>query len=202
VAAPTATVRTSPSRSCLRRNAAGWPCRRQPSRATRCRSNALEFVHLCRAGAHSLRSSAECCAPHHSCQSECSVPEPKTSGANRLPQRRITYNEPMASWRPPRTEPRLSDCAELHSVGLRRRVLKSGIVNLWVGASRQPGEKGDLHGQCVFRHQPANHMTGVIAPVSATPSRPTASGTGKQQSGIPEARNDRPVRRLQTRCSR
>src|SRR3984957_2251711 len=30
VAAPTATVRSSPRRPCLRRNAAGWPCRRQP----------------------------------------------------------------------------------------------------------------------------------------------------------------------------
>jgi hypothetical protein len=73
------------------------------------------------------------------------------------------HNEPTASWRSPRTAPRLSDCAELHSVGLRRRALKSGFVNLWVGASRQLGEKGDLHGQCVFRHQPANVMTGVIA---------------------------------------
>jgi hypothetical protein len=44
VAAPTATVRTSPSRSCLRRNAAGWPCGRQLSRATRCRSDAPELV--------------------------------------------------------------------------------------------------------------------------------------------------------------
>ena len=73
------------------------------------------------------------------------------------------HNEPTASWRPRRTALRLSDCAELHSVGLRRRALKSGFVNLWVGASRQLGEKGDLHGQCVFRHQLANVMTGMIA---------------------------------------
>jgi hypothetical protein len=35
--------------------------------------------------------------------------------------------------------------------------------SLWVGASRQLGEKGDLQGQCVFRDQPANDMTGVTA---------------------------------------
>ena len=73
------------------------------------------------------------------------------------------HNEPTASWHPPRTAPRLSDCAQLHSVGLRRRALEADFVNLWVGASRQLGEKGDLHGQCVFRHQPANDMTGVTA---------------------------------------
>ena len=54
------------------------------------------------------------------------------------------HNEPTALWRPPRTTPRLSDCAQLHSVGLHRRALEADFVNLWVGASWQLGEKRDL----------------------------------------------------------
>ena len=100
------------------------------------------------------------------------------------------HNEPTDSWRPPRTALRLSDCAELHSVGLRRRALKSGFVNRWVGASRQLGEKGDLHGQCVFRHQPANVMTGMIAAGHRNSFAPDCVRHWQAASGIPEARND------------
>ena len=69
---------------------------------------------------------------------------------------------------------RLSDCAQLHSVGLRRRALEADFVNLWVGASRQLGEKRDLPRAVLFRHQPPNDMTGITSPVTAAPSRPTA----------------------------
>jgi hypothetical protein len=74
------------------------------------------------------------------------------------------HNEPMASWRPPRTAPRLSDCAQLRSVALRRRALEADFVNLCVGASRQLGEKArSFTGSAYFDISRPNDMTGVTA---------------------------------------
>lgn len=101
---------------------------------------------------HTIRSSqnVQCQNRKHQAQTGC-----RNDGSH--------HNEPTASWRPPRTARGLAtahNCTQSVCVDGRWKPTSSISGSALLGNSAR---SAIFHVQCVFRHQPANDMTGVTA---------------------------------------